>query len=236
VVLTTQTPALPNDYVWKLTAKLTRLKLLPSNNELIPAKSMKQLQRFVASLDRWRQITNLISDRAFGDVWERHIIDSAYIQWYAKDAIHWLDIGSGAGFPGIVIGVLLSDRPNAQIHCVESDSRKCAFLRSVVSELQIPVKIHNLRAELVTPDVIGRIDAVTSRAVSSIERILTIASPFLAHGATALLPRGNRDSREVETLDATRYAVRALPNPAHRDGLILVIKRRLTDLGGGLIV
>jgi len=179
-------------------------------------------------LSRWRRITNLISEKDFNRVWERHIEDSISLLHLCPYSRRWLDIGSGAGFPGIVIGIILTEL-DGQIHCVESDGRKCAFLREVARELQIPVKVHNLLAENLSPHLTGAVDVVTARAFASVTRILHICDPYLSTGAVAVLPRGKAATWEAEKLDATRYTVEINDNPIHKDGALICIRERLKD-------
>lgn len=175
--------------------------------DTLPNRTLNRLQTYVHLLDRWRKITNLISERSFADVWSRHVEDSICIQRACPSAKRWLDIGSGAGFPGIVIAILLAEHGDGQVHCVESDGRKCAFLRTVASELGISAKVHNIRAEYISCSETGRIDAVTARGFSSIEEILDLAQDYLALGASAILPRGKSSGLAVETLGTNRYRV-----------------------------
>ena len=193
--------------------------------DTLPKQSVERLAYFVALLDRWRRITNLISDRSFGEVWNRHIEDSILIAKACPMARRWLDIGSGAGFPAVVLAVLLAEHEDAQVHCVESDNRKCAFLRVVADELRVPIKVHNARAEIITMQQTGPIDALTARAFSTIDRILALGEDYLAKGAVAVLPRGKTSAREVESLDAKRYAVNVNSGPG--GGVILTIRERV---------
>jgi 16S rRNA (guanine527-N7)-methyltransferase len=186
---------------------------------------IERLQIYVSLLDKWRKITNLISDRSYAEVWPRHIEDSLRLANVCPTAKRWLDIGSGAGFPGVVLGVTLAGRDDAEVHCVESDSRKCAFLRTVADELRIPLKVHNARAETITIRETGPVDALTARAFSTIEHILALGEDYLAAGAVAVLPRGKTSAREVETLDARRYAVKVNSSPG--GGVILTIRERV---------
>ena len=100
------------------------LRLVPVSRE-----TEERLATFVELLDRWRHKINLISNPTFASVWTRHIADSAQLIALAPDAKRWVDLGSGAGFPGLVIAIQLADVPGAVVHCIESDGRKCAFLR-----------------------------------------------------------------------------------------------------------
>lgn len=187
---------------------------------------LEKLERFVALLDKWRNNTNLISENGFRNVWERHVEDSIVLQSSSPKSRRWLDIGSGAGFPGIVLGILVDDWVPAQIHCVESDGRKCAFLRTVVRELEIPVRVHHIRAENLGVAEIGQVDVVTARAFSSIEKILQLSEPFLDQGAVALLPRGESSIAEVEAVDLNRYTIRVDANPSTAGGVIVRIHKR----------
>ena len=166
------------------------LSLRSRSVDQLPKLSVERLQHFVQMLSRWRKITNLTSQQNFSRVWERNIDDSLFVQRICPKASRWLDIGSGAGFPGVVIAVSIAERSGAEVHCVESDSRKCVFLRAVASELGVPMKVHNHRAELLSIAGTGRIDALTARAFSSVQHILALSSEYLSSGAVAVLPRG----------------------------------------------
>jgi 16S rRNA (guanine527-N7)-methyltransferase len=194
--------------------------------------SVERLRRFVHMLGRWRKITNLTSLRNFSEIWERNIDDSLFIQRMCPSAVRWLDIGSGAGFPGVVIAVAIAERSEAKVHCVDSDSRKCAFLRAVASELCIPVKVHNQRAESLSIAATGQVDALTARAFSSLNRILELSDEYISDGAVAILPRGEKSFREVELIDANRYTVKINPNPGHEGGLIVVVRQKVSRNNG----
>jgi 16S rRNA (guanine527-N7)-methyltransferase len=198
----------------------------------LPPQSVERLRRFVDLLDRWRKITNLISSRSFPDIWDRHIEDSIYVQRAASSARRWLDLGSGAGFPGIVIAVLIAEYNESQVHCVESDARKCAFLRAIAAELSIPVKVHKIRVEAISLRQTGPIDAVTARAFTSIGNFLELSREYISNGALAILPRGETSFREIESLDAERYIIETASNPGHEGGVIVVIRQRVTGIDG----
>ncbi len=193
------------------------------------------LTRYVEFLDRWRKVTNLISSRSFSEVWERHVADSIYVQQASPSSLRWLDLGTGAGFPGIVIGVCLADTAGAEVHCVESDGKKCAFLRLVAQSLELPVKVHNRRAETLTPEVTGPIDAITSRAFSSISDILEFTRDYMIDDAVAILPRGATYAHEVVSLAPNRYIVKVDPNPGHKDGFIVTIRERGKENHAGTV-
>src|SRR3974390_3446732 len=95
----------------------------------VSRETEERLTTFVDLLRRWRKVTNLVSESTFASVWTRHIADSAQLIALVPRATRWVDIGSGAGFPGLVMAIQLAGIPNAVVHCIESDKRKCAFLR-----------------------------------------------------------------------------------------------------------
>lgn len=198
--------------------------------DALPGSAIQKLTVYVNLLKRWKNVTNLISAQSFEQVWQRHIEDSIRLQRVSPRSRVWLDVGSGAGFPAIVIGVLLSAIDGAQVHCVESDGRKCAFLRTVVEILQIPVKVHQSRIEALSPDTIQNVEVVTARAFSSLVHILTVTQDYLDKGAVAVLPRGRSSLREVEALDTSRYIVTVTTDPTHSDGVILHIQKRGREL------
>jgi 16S rRNA (guanine527-N7)-methyltransferase len=193
----------------------------------VPPKAVERLEIYITMLDRWRRVTNLISDAGFTDVWRRHIADGLFLQSIFEQSLRWLDIGSGAGFPSVVVASVLADVQNAEVHCVESDKRKCTFLREVADKLRLPIRVHNVRAELIAVADTGAIDVVTARAFSSASNILALTDEFLSQGALAALPRGKTWTREIETIDRERYRVSTRPVPDSDDGVVVVIEKRV---------
>jgi len=198
--------------------------------DVLSRERRERLLEFVDLLARWRAITNLISDHDFKNVWERHIEDSINLQRLFPAKRRWLDIGAGAGFPGIVIGVLLADFDGAVVHCIESDSRKCAFLRAAVDTLQIPVRVHNVRAESLSVADMRPIDVVTARAFASVAKILALAETLLSDGAVVALPRGRSSSRDIEDIDERRYTCSVTLNPRDQGGNFLTIEKRARNV------
>jgi len=204
----------------------------PELNELTLSKierlgtpdSLRKFHVFVDLISRWRNITNLMSEEGFQNVWERHILDSVYLQHLFPSYRNWLDLGTGAGFPGIVLGILLADDKYTQIHCVESDSRKCAFLRSVVQELHLPVKVHNIRANELSNIGIVNVEVVTARAFSSIESILQLSEDYMLSGAVLILPLGRTSMQAVEAVDLNRYKLTVDANPLAQGGMFVHIR------------
>jgi 16S rRNA (guanine527-N7)-methyltransferase len=199
----------------------TALRLVPVSRE-----TEERLAVFVALLDRWRKTTNLISDSTFPTVWTRHIADSAQLPALAPEAKRWVDLGSGAGFPGLVIAIQLADVPGAVVHCIESDQRKCAFLREAARATGAAAQVHPARVESIDPSSLGPVDAVTARAFAPLPLALKLARPWITRGATAVFPRGESAKEQIAALpEARAYAIETLPSVVNGKAAILRVRR-----------
>ncbi len=197
------------------------LRLVPVSRE-----TEERLAVFVDLLDRWRGKTNLIANSTFPSVWTRHIADSAQLLALAPDAKRWLDMGSGAGLPGLVIAIQLADVPAAIVHCVESDGRKCAFLREAARATGAAAQIHAVRVEAVAPGSLGPVDAITARAFAPLPLTLKLARPWMERGAIAVFPRGESARDQIAALPEARvYAIETLPSVVNPKAAILRIRQ-----------
>ncbi len=197
------------------------LRLVPVSRE-----TEERFAIFVDLLGRWRKTTNLISESSFASAWTRHIADCAQLIALAPDARRWLDIGSGAGFPGLVIAIQLMNVQGAVVHCVESDQRKCAFLREVVRATGAPAQIHPARLEKIDPSSLAPVDAVTARAFAPLPKMLELARVWLEQGAIGVFPRGRSAEDQVEALTlGSGSAVEVLPSAVDAQAGILRIGR-----------
>jgi 16S rRNA (guanine527-N7)-methyltransferase len=166
----------------------------------VSRETEERLAIYVKLLARWRRATNLISESTFASVWTRHVADSAQLIALAPGAQRWLDIGSGAGFPGLVIAIQLADVPDSVVHCVESDQRKCAFLREAARATGSPAQIHAVRIEAVNPLSLGAVDAVTARAFAPLPLTLRLAKVWMDRGAIGVFPRGRSVEDQLRDL------------------------------------
>ncbi len=141
-------------------------------------------------LRRWQRKINLVAPATLDEVWLRHFADSAQVLTALPEAVRWADIGSGAGFPGLVTALLLKDRPGAIVHLIESDQRKAAFLRAVSRETGAPVAIHVERIEKALPPLAGEIDAISARALAPLDRLLDMVNQPLKNGVKAVFMKG----------------------------------------------
>jgi 16S rRNA (guanine527-N7)-methyltransferase len=185
-----------------------------------------RLALFVELLDRWRHKTNLISNSTFPSIWTRHIADSAQLLALAPAAKRWVDMGSGAGFPGLVIAIQLAAIPGAIVHCIESDGRKCAFLREAARATGAAAHIHPVRVEAIEPESLGPVDAVTARAFAPLPMTLKLARPWIERGAIAVFPRGESAKDQMAALpETTANAIETLQSIVDPKAAILRIRR-----------
>jgi 16S rRNA (guanine527-N7)-methyltransferase len=175
------------------------LRLVPVSRE-----TLERLDHYVALLGKWRKTINLISESTFAEVWTRHIADSAQLLDLAPTAKIWVDMGSGAGFPGLVIAIQLANTANALVHLVESDQRKCAFLREAARETRAAAEIHNIRIEEAVRNIPLPVDAVTARALAPLPQLTDFAKVWLDSGAIGVFPRGKTAGAYTDDLSANR--------------------------------
>lgn len=188
----------------------------------VSRETRDRLAAYLDLLTSWQKAINLVGRATLGDAWRRHILDSAQLLPLAPAARIWLDIGSGAGFPGLVLAILLRDMPGARIHLVESDARKCAFLREAVRITEAAAEVHHRRIEQMTPFVV---DVITARACAPLAELLRMAAPFTARGGRCLFLKGREAAAELT--EATKFwkiKVTTWPSRSDPEGQILDIQ------------
>lgn len=168
----------------------------------VSRETLDRLDRYVELLLAWQRTTNLIAPSTASEIWTRHVADSAQLLDLAPpNARVWIDFGSGAGFPGLVIACALA--PPAVVHLVESNAKKAAFLREAVRVTGAPAQVHAQRIEDFAQAFQGHPDVVTARAVAPLSALLGYVQPLVERGAQALLPKGQDVARELT--DAAKY-------------------------------
>ncbi|MEZ5889310.1 MAG: 16S rRNA (guanine(527)-N(7))-methyltransferase RsmG [Xanthobacteraceae bacterium] len=200
--------------------RLAALRITPVSRE-----TEQRLDRFVELLLAWQAKTNLIAGTTIPRLWTRHIADSLQLLSLAPHAYRWLDLGSGGGFPGLVLACALAEKPGAVIHLIESNVRKAAFLREVTRTLHIPAIVHCSRIEDFIADESVTPAVVTARAVAPLDRLAGLIAPFVEKGAVALLPKGQDVEEELK--EATKYwkiDAELVPSKTDRAGQILVVR------------
>ena len=187
-------------------------------------QQMADLERFRDLLEAGTRRMNLVGPSALRDFWLRHAFDSAQLRTAAPAVRTWADLGAGAGFPGVVLAILLKDVDGGCVHLVESLAKRCVFLGEVVSDLGLPAVVHRARAEDLRPT--PKVEVVTARACASLDRLLGFAEPFMKAGARGLFLKGRTAEDEViEAHKRWRFEVALTPSLSDPSGRIVGVER-----------
>ncbi len=193
--------------------------------------ALARLETYAALIAKWQKAINLVAPKTLPQLWERHFLDSAQLLDHAPAGVtRWLDLGSGGGFPGLVIAAL----SDIHLHLVESDQRKSAFLREAARAMGVPATVHVKRIEAVDAaqlhDAMGGVPQVISaRALAPLHELIGLAHPLAGPDTIYLFPKGR--SAGDELTEARRYwtipAADKLPSRTDPEASIL----RLQGLG-----
>jgi 16S rRNA (guanine527-N7)-methyltransferase len=189
----------------------------------VSRETFEKLDLLERELRRWQAIKNLVGPATLDRIWDRHIVDSLQLLDLAPDAGTWIDLGSGAGFPGLVVAIAGAER-GLKVHLVESNSRKCAFLRQIARLTGSAVTVHEARLEAVIPGFVGKADVVSARALAALDQLLGWTAPLLKAGTIGLFPKG-RDV-EAELTEARKqwtFEAETLPSSTDSSARILRI-------------
>lgn len=166
--------------------------------DALPQAARDRLGRFVALLRRWQTTHNLVSARTLDDIWTRHVEDSLQLLAHAGDFRTWVDLGSGAGFPGLVAAIAVADPVGRRFVLVEANQKKAAFLRAAARECGAPADVAAERAESHAGKMAGEADVVSARALAPLDALCRLALPYLHGGSRLLLLKGQDFVHEVE--------------------------------------
>jgi 16S rRNA (guanine527-N7)-methyltransferase len=166
----------------------------------VSRETLERLQTYEALLKQWQKTINLVASSTLSDIWHRHFADSAQLlALAAPGAERWLDLGSGAGFPGLVLAILLAERGQGRVTLIESDTRKAAFLAEVARRVGVAVDIRGTRIEKsATQAKLGPVDVVTARALAPLPRLLELSAPYFSGSTMGLFLKGREAEAEVE--------------------------------------
>ena len=181
------------------------------------------LEQYRALLEDWSRRMNLVGPSAMAQFWRRHAYDSAQLLPVSKEARVWADVGAGAGFPGVVLAILLKGRDGARVHLIESMIKRCNFLRAVVDQLALPAVIHNTRAESTR---LSGIEVVTARACAPMDKLLGYAAPLMKTGARGLFLKGESAEAEIAAARlAWSFEAETIPSISDSSGRIVSVRR-----------
>lgn len=192
----------------------------------VSRETLDKLALYGELLERWNRSINLVGRDTLADLWRRHFLDSAQLMSFMPSqpdnrARRVIDLGSGAGFPGLVLALMGA----GEVHLVESDRRKCAFLREVARATETTVQVHPARIEHL--DGI-KADVVTARALAPLDRLLDYAERLLLPEGICLFLKGRSVDRELASLDSSvSRRIDTFPSRAAADGVILRIGTHL---------
>jgi 16S rRNA (guanine527-N7)-methyltransferase len=178
--------------------KARALALLPVSRE-----TEQRLDRYVELLRVWQAKTNLVAASTLPQLWTRHVADSLQLLTLAPAARHWVDLGSGGGFPGIVLACAMAEHGEGNVHLVERNTKKAAFLREALRVTGGRGQVHLADIGDYVDSFVGPVDCVTARALASLNVLLGFAEPLMRTGAKALFLKGQ--DVDSELTEATKY-------------------------------
>jgi 16S rRNA (guanine527-N7)-methyltransferase len=178
--------------------KAAALALTPVSRE-----TEGRLDRYVDLLVQWQAKTNLVASSTLPNLWTRHISDSLQLLTLAPSAKAWLDLGSGGGFPGVVLACALAETSGAMVHLVERNAKKAAFLREALRITGAAGTVHLADIGDSVDSFSSPVDCVTARAVAPLHQLVSFAEPLVARGTKALFLKGQ--DVEAELTEATKY-------------------------------
>src|SRR5712672_2659107 len=169
----------------------------------VSRETLVRLDRYVELLLEWQAKTNLVAPSTLPTLWTRHLSDSLQLLSLAPSAKIWVDLGSGGGFPGVALACALAETPGANVHLVERNAKKAAFLREAVRITSAAATVHLAGIGDIVDRIGGGVDCVTARALAPLHQLVGFAEPFVSDGAKALFLKGQ--DVEAELTEATKY-------------------------------
>lgn len=184
-------------------------------------EQMADLEVFRIRLAEANEVMNLVGPDSLPDFWNRHAWDSAQLLTRAPDALTWADLGAGAGFPGVVLTILLKGREGAHVWLIDSLGKRCRFLQEIVNALSLPATVLNGRAE----EQKVRCDIVTERAVAPMDKLLGYAQPYFERGAQGLFLKGEKaESELIEARKSWHFQAELAQSQSDARGRIVTVR------------
>jgi 16S rRNA (guanine527-N7)-methyltransferase len=193
----------------------------------LPEETLRRLETYANLLKKWQSVLNLVGKSSLDDLWVRHFADSLQVSGAVPEARRWLDLGSGAGFPGLVTAIKYAGEPGARVHLVESDRRKCAFLQNVIRETSAPAIVHCGRLEEVLPALDEQIEAVSVRGLAPLAALLGYAEKFIDQGAVGVFSKGKQFEAELtDSLMAGKYLITTMDSQTCSAARLVLVRPR----------
>ncbi|MEM8689862.1 MAG: 16S rRNA (guanine(527)-N(7))-methyltransferase RsmG [Pseudomonadota bacterium] len=196
----------------------------------VSRETMKRLRDYVDLLLKWQSKINIIGPSTTQQVWDRHIADSLQLGSLAlgtvpNGPICLLDLGSGAGLPGIPLGLLLAQERETFVHLVDSNVKKAAFLREALRVTGLNAQVHCVRIEQLTPaQTVPAPNIVVSRALASLDQLAEWALPWIEQGGACLLQKGRSVDKEMAATDQSHGLVyNIVPSELNPESCIVVV-------------
>ena len=200
-----------------MTGQDDRAAFLAAND--VSRETLDRLDQVIATLDVWRQKSNLIGPKEWPQIWTRHVGDSWQLLDHIPETARVVDLGSGAGLPGLMIAAA---RPSGHVTMVESVGKKCAFLRAAIDAAGLPASVHQGRVEAAPPI---SAEFVTARAFAPMPELLDYAAPWLRKGAVGVFPKGERWKEELTAArQRWNFAYEAIQSRSGGSGVILIVR------------
>lgn len=190
------------------------------------------LESYALLLRKWQSVQNLVSRETLDAVWTRHFADSLQLlQLLEATDVHFLDFGSGGGFPALPLAIALKNG-RQQFTLIEPNSRKVSFLRTVARELELSVNVLALRSDQIEPQTLHPSDVITSRALASLPQLCSWIAPFFAIGTKAILHKGSEHVNELaETVPLWAFDVVVTPSDTDPSGVLLTLRNLREQTG-----
>lgn len=197
------------------------------------AAARAELELYEALLRAWQPRINLVSGPTLATLWTRHFADLAQILEAFPAISRWADLGSGAGFPGMVLALLLKHRSGARVHLIESDQRKAAFLRAVSRETGAPAIIHVGRIETELPALLGDVEGICARALAPLPRLVAWSREHLLKNAVGVFLKGADWRGELTALSPeSNLSFEAVASRTHPAARLIVARRAPPQVSG----
>ncbi|MFB2567166.1 16S rRNA (guanine(527)-N(7))-methyltransferase RsmG [Rhizobium sp. IMFF44] len=197
------------------------------NGVRVSRETQERLQHFAQLFQKWAKTINLVAPSTIDDLWRRHIADSAQIFQLHPATDHWVDLGSGGGFPGVITAILLAEKGAGHVDLVESNQKKAAFLRVCLRECAARGAVHAIRIEE-APAAIQTCDAISARALAELELLLDYAAPWLERNENLrlFLHKGRDYERELQKARGRwEFDLVKHQSVVERDSVILELSR-----------